>query len=165
MVTWKYWKICLRSTCQRIRCQRTCRSKRIYAGCCRRCLYKRHFFSDGLAQLASLKTIEILERENVPQALWEKGNAFGECVERLIEKSEIPCHYSGKPFLPYFTLHSGNETLDRRLRDIFYTSLILNRILIGPNHHGYIAHRHTDEDLKIVIEAVGEALYDVKTDI
>jgi glutamate-1-semialdehyde aminotransferase len=121
------------------------------------------FFSDGLAQLASLKTIEILERENVPQALREKGNAFGECVERLIEKSEIPCHYSGKPFMPYFTFHSGDETLDRRLRDIFYTSLIRNRILIGPNHHGYIAHRHTDEDLRIVIEAVGEALYDVKT--
>ena len=120
------------------------------------------FFSDGLAQLASLKTIEILERENVPQALRKKGTAFGESAERLIEKSEAPCLYSGKPFMPYFTFHSGDETLDRRLRDIFYTSLIRNRILIGPNHHGYIAHRHTDEDLKTVLEAVDEALSDVK---
>ena len=120
------------------------------------------FFSDGLAQLASLKTIEILERENVPQALRKKGTAFGESAERLIEKSEAPCLYSGKPFMPYFTFHSGDETMDRRLRDIFYTSLIRNRILIGPNHHGYIAHRHTDEDLKTVLEAVDEALSDVK---
>ena len=120
------------------------------------------YFSDGLAQLASLKTIEILERENVPQALREKGNKFGECLESLIEKSDVPCLYSGKPFMPYFTFHSGDETTDRKLRDIFYTSLIRNRILIGPNHHGYIAHRHTDEDLKAVLEAVEEALSDVK---
>ena len=120
------------------------------------------YFSDGLAQLASLKTIEILERENVPQVLREKGNTFGECVESLIEKSEVPCLFSGKPFMPYFTFHSGDATTDRKLRDIFYTSLIRNRILIGPNHHGYIAHRHTDEDLKTVLEAVEEALSDVK---
>lgn len=123
------------------------------------------FFSDGLAQLASLKTIEILERENVPKALREKGNAFGESVQRLIEKSEIPCLYSGKPFMPYFTFHSGDKAADRRIRDIFYTSLIRNRILIGPNHHGYIAHRHTEEDLKTVLEAVDEALSDVKAAI
>ena len=123
------------------------------------------YFSDGLAQLASMKTIEILERENVPQALREKGNAFGECVESLIEQSKMPCRYSGKPFMPYFTFHSGDDAMDRRLRDIFYTSLIRNRILIGPNHHGYIAHRHTDEDLKIVLEAVEEALVDIKASI
>ena len=64
--------------------------------------------------------------------------------------------------MPYFTFHSGDETADRKLRDIFYTSLIRNRILIGPNHHGYIAHRHTDEDLMAVLEAVEEALSDAK---
>jgi 3-aminobutanoyl-CoA transaminase len=119
------------------------------------------YFSDGLAQLASLKTIEILERENVTQALRKKGSTFGACVKSLIEKSAVPCRYSGEPFMPYFTFHSGDETRDRKLRDIFYTSLIRNRILIGPNHHGYIAHRHTEEDLKTVLDAVEEALADV----
>jgi len=118
------------------------------------------YYADGLAQLASLKTIEILERENVPQALREKGNAFAEQVDALIEKSGIPCRYSGKPFMPYVTFHSGDETADRKMRDVFFTSLIRNRILIGPNHHGYIAHRHTDEDLQRVLAAAEEALSD-----
>jgi glutamate-1-semialdehyde aminotransferase len=120
------------------------------------------YFSDGLAQLASLKTIEILERENVPQAIRTKGSRFGACVTSLVEKSEIPCLYSGEPFMPYFTFHSGEAATDRKLRDTFYTSLIRNRILIGPNHHGYIAYRHTEEDLNAVLEAVEEALADVK---
>lgn len=120
------------------------------------------YFSDGLAQLASLKTIEILEREHVPQAIRKKGNTFGAGVKSLIEKSAVPCRYSGEPFMPYFTFHSGDETMDRKLRGIFYTSLIRNRILIGPNHHGYIAHRHTEEDLETVLDAVEEALADVK---
>jgi glutamate-1-semialdehyde aminotransferase len=118
------------------------------------------YYADGLAQLASLKTIEILERENVPQALREKGNAFAEQVDALIEKSGVPCRYSGKPFMPYFTFHSGDAEADRNMRDVFFTSLIRNRILIGPNHHGYIAHRHTDEDLERVLAAVEEALSD-----
>ena len=123
------------------------------------------YYADGLAQLASLKTIEILERENVPEALRDKGNAFAERVASLIEKSAVPCVYSGKPFMPYFTFHSGDEIKDRKLRDIFFTSLIRNRILIGPNHHGYIAHRHTREDLQTVLEAVEEALFDVNAAI
>ncbi|MBW1962689.1 MAG: aminotransferase class III-fold pyridoxal phosphate-dependent enzyme, partial [Deltaproteobacteria bacterium] len=94
------------------------------------------YYSDGLAQLAALKTIEILERENVPQALREKGNRFAQRVEALIKKSAVPCLYSGSPFMPYFTFHSGDESKDRRMRDVFFTSLIRNRILIGPNHHG-----------------------------
>ena len=120
------------------------------------------YYADGLAQLASLKTIEILERENVPDALRTKGNAFAESVSTLIEKSGVPCKYSGKPFMPYFTFHSGDASEDQELRDIFFTSLIRNRILIGPNHHGYIAHRHTQEDLQAVLQAVESALLHVK---
>ena len=83
-------------------------------------------------------------------------------MKSLIEKSAVPCLYSGEPFMPYFTFHCGDQTMDQKLKDIFYTSLIRNRILIGPNHHGYIAHRHTEEDLKTVLDAVEEALADVK---
>ena len=51
------------------------------------------FFPNSLAQVASLKTIEILERENALDDIHQKGNQFSKQVNDSIEDNDITCKF------------------------------------------------------------------------
>jgi glutamate-1-semialdehyde aminotransferase len=120
------------------------------------------FFPNSTEQVAALKTIEILEREKVIEKIKERGSQMGVQIEKLLADSGIPAEYSGSPWMPFITFVPDEQKLYRKLRTEFYTQLIRRKVFLQPFHHGYIAHRHTDEDLKIVIDSIGEALDEIK---
>ena len=121
------------------------------------------FFPNSLAQVAALKTIEILERDKVLDAIRDKGNRFAEKVGMSIEETGIPCTLSGAPWMPYITFHRDPEKQYKKLRDTFYTQLIRRGVFLQPYHHGYIAYRHTDEDLDFAADMIAESLRELKT--
>ena len=47
------------------------------------------FFPNSEAFVAALKTIEILERDNVLENIWEKGKWFMEKIQDLIDKHDV----------------------------------------------------------------------------
>jgi glutamate-1-semialdehyde aminotransferase len=120
------------------------------------------FFPNSTEQIAALKTIEILEREKVIEKIKERGFQMGAQIEKLLVDSGIPAEYSGSPWMPFITFIPDEQKLYRKLRTEFYTQLIRRKVFLQPFHHGYIAHRHTDEDLKIVVDSIGEALDEIK---
>jgi glutamate-1-semialdehyde aminotransferase len=120
------------------------------------------FFPNSLSQVASLKTIEILERENVLESIKEKGNKFAAIVKDHITDSGIPCRFTGEPWMPYITFDPDPNYLYRKLREEFYRQLIRRRIFLQPFHHGYIAYRHSSEDLEYAAEMIDESLNDCK---
>jgi glutamate-1-semialdehyde aminotransferase len=120
------------------------------------------FFPNSTEQIAALKTIEILERENVIDKIKERGNRVTKRVEKLIADSGIPSEYSGDPWMPFITFIQDENKLYRKLRTEFYTQLIRRKVFLQPFHHGYIAYRHTEEDLNIVVNSIGESLDEIK---
>ncbi len=120
------------------------------------------FFPNSLEQVAALKTIEILERDNVLDVIKAKGEVFGNKLEEIARKCEYDIEISGAPLMPFITFNKDPQNHYKKLRPGFYTELIRRGVFLQPFHHGYVAYRHTDEDLDYAARMVEESLGEIK---
>lgn len=120
------------------------------------------FFPNSLAQIAALKTIEILQRDNVLGKIREKGNMFATKLSKIAAESKVKVEFSGGPWMPFITFVPDEQKLYKARRVQFYTHLIRRGVFLQPYHHGYIAYRHTDEDLNYAADCIAEALSELK---
>jgi glutamate-1-semialdehyde aminotransferase len=116
------------------------------------------FFPNSDGYIAALKTIEILERDNVLDKIWEKGGRFLKKVQNIVNKYDVGAELSGVAPMFFITFKRDEANTQRARRDDFYTQLIRRGIFFTPHHHGYICYRHTEQDLDITAKAIEEAL-------
>jgi hypothetical protein len=116
------------------------------------------FFPNSDGYVAALKTIEVLERENVIEKIWEKGNRFLKRIRGIVEKYGVGAELTGVAPMFYITFKRDEGATHRGRRDAFYAQLIRRSIFLHPHHHGYIAYRHTEEDLDRAACAIDEAM-------
>ncbi|MBN2778717.1 MAG: aminotransferase class III-fold pyridoxal phosphate-dependent enzyme [Bacteroidales bacterium] len=116
------------------------------------------FFPNSLEQVAALKTIEILERDNILDVIKAKGTVFGDKITEIARKSEWDIEVSGAPLMPFITFNKDAQNHYKKLRPAFYTELIRRGVFLQPYHHGYVAYRHTDEDLNHAANMIEESL-------
>lgn len=121
------------------------------------------YFPNTEAQIAALKTIEILERDKVLDSIAEKGFWFAQEVEKVIAESGVPVAFSGAPWMPFITFDKDETGLYKKLRNEFYTQLIRRHVFLQPYHHGYICHRHSYDDLAYTVSAIKESLAELKS--
>jgi len=115
------------------------------------------FFPNSLEMAAAMKTLDILEREKVQDAIWERGTRFLERLGKIVDESGVPVTKSGIPPMPFLTFDKADEHYKAR-RVEFYTQCIRRGLFVQPYHHWYIAYRHTEEDLTRALDVVEEAL-------
>ncbi len=115
------------------------------------------FFPNSLEMAAAMKCIDILERENVLDDIWSRGQNFLDRLTKLVEDSKVPASVSGIPPMPYLTFDKVDDKYKER-RNLFYTETIRRNLFIQPYHHWYIAYRHTNEDLDNALNTIAEAL-------
>jgi len=120
------------------------------------------FFPNSLPQVAALKTIEIMEREDVLGNIRKKGTVFARNITEIIGESGVPCTFSGGPWMPYITFDPDPHHLYRKLREEFYRQLIRRGIFLQPYHHGYLCYRHSENDLEKAANMIGESLKECK---
>lgn len=121
------------------------------------------FFPNSDAQIAALKTIEILQRDKVLDVVAQKGRNFGAEVEKVVAESGMPARFSGAPWMPFVTFPKDETGLYKKLRNEFYTGLIRRGVFLQPYHHGYICYRHTDADLAFTVQAIKDSLAELKS--
>lgn len=121
------------------------------------------FFPNSLSYIAALKTIEILERDNILGTVWEKGQYLIDNVKKIISKYDVGAKISGIPPMMFITFEKDAEKKYKMRRTEFYTQLIRRKVFMQPFHHGYIAYRHTKEDLDYTINAIDESLKYIQT--
>jgi glutamate-1-semialdehyde aminotransferase len=120
------------------------------------------YFQNSFAQVAALKTIEILERDDVIGVLRRKGER---CIQRLaqvVKDSGVNCTVSGEAWMPHFTFNEATEMLNMKTRFRFYTHLIRAGVFLSPFHHGFFIYEHTDADLDRVVTTVAEAMDEIR---
>jgi glutamate-1-semialdehyde aminotransferase len=118
------------------------------------------FFPNSDGYVAALKTIEILERDDVLGKIWAKGERFLARLRGLIDEHDVGAELTG--VAPMFFITFRKDELQRGRRTDFYTQLIRRGTFFTPHHHAYLCHRHSDEDLDFTSRAIGEALAYVK---
>jgi glutamate-1-semialdehyde aminotransferase len=116
------------------------------------------FFPNSDGYVAALKTIEILERDNVLDKIWEKGGRFLKKIQDIINKYDVGAELSGVAPMFFITFKKDEANTQRARRDDFYTQLIRRGIFFTPHHHGYICYRHTQQDLDKATAAIDDAL-------
>jgi len=120
------------------------------------------FFPNSLAQVAALKTIEILERDNILDKVKAKGELFGKRLQEIVRDVPYDVEVSGIPLMPFITFKKDADNLYKKLRPGFYTELIRRGVFLQPYHHGYVAYRHTDEDIIYAADMVAESFAELK---
>jgi glutamate-1-semialdehyde aminotransferase len=115
------------------------------------------FFPNSLEMAAAMACMDILEREDVQNVIWERGTRFLERLGRIIDASGVPVTKSGIPPMPFLTFDKVDEHYKER-RVAFYTQCIRRGLFVQPYHHWYIAYRHTEQDLDRALEVVEESL-------
>ncbi len=119
------------------------------------------YFPNSLEMVAALKTIEILERDGVPAAIWEKGKVVMKRIEKSITATGVKAALSGIPpmfFISFPNVEKGESKLYRERRIRFYTECIRRGVFLQPYHHAYIAHEHSDADLDKAGQIIDESL-------
>jgi len=115
------------------------------------------FFPNSLEMVAAMKCMDILEREDVQNVIWERGTRFLERLGAIVDASGVPVTKSGIPPMPFLTFDKADDHYKER-RTEFYTQCIRRGLFVQPYHHWYIAYRHTEEDLARALEVVEESL-------
>ncbi len=116
------------------------------------------FFPNSDAYIAALKTIEILNRDNVIAKIWEKGERLLSNIRNIIRKYPVGAELSGVAPMFFITFTEDEPNIRRAKRDEFYTQLIRRGVFLTPHHHGYICYRHDEEDLEAAADAMDEAM-------
>ncbi len=116
------------------------------------------YFPNSEAQVAAIATIDFLEKNKVLDVIHEKGTKFAKQIQSIVDESGMPVNFSGAPWMPFITFRPDADKLYKKLRNEFYTQLIRRGVFLQPYHHGYIAYRHTDEELNRAAQAIKESL-------
>jgi glutamate-1-semialdehyde aminotransferase len=116
------------------------------------------FFPNSEGFVAALKTIEILERDNVLEDIWEKGQWFMDEIQAVVDKHDVGAKLTGIAPMFYITFKKEESGAYKQKRTDFYTQLIRKGFFFTPFHHAYICYRHTKEDLKLALTAIDESL-------
>ena len=113
--------------------------------------------SDGI--VAALKTIEILQRDNVLAEIHRKGRGLMERLAASVARHPgAGAELSGNGPMFFITFAKDARKTYRDKRRDFYTYAVRKGIFIQPYHHGYIAYRHSDQDLAATAQVIDEAL-------
>ncbi|MFO7952212.1 MAG: aminotransferase class III-fold pyridoxal phosphate-dependent enzyme [Bacillota bacterium] len=115
------------------------------------------FFPNSLEMVAAMKCIDILEREQVLDRIWERGQEFLDKLNKIVADSGVPVTASGIPPMPFLTFDRVDDQYKQR-RKQFYTETIRRGLFIQPYHHWYISYRHTAEDLEYALKTIKEGL-------
>ncbi len=110
------------------------------------------YFPNSLEMAAALRTLDLLEREDVLGALQAAGTRLRAELEEVAARRSLPVTLSPYPTMPF--LHFGAEA---ELRDRFYGRLAEAGVFAHPRHHGFLCWRHDEADLARVVETADRA--------
>lgn len=112
------------------------------------------FWTEGIGPVASLATIDKLEKKNVASHVVKTGNAMGDIWEKLGKEAGIPVHVDRAfPGIMHFGFDVEYE--NKRAIDTLFTQEMLARGFLATGGF-YVSYAHKQEHLDRYEKAAGE---------
>ena len=115
------------------------------------------YFPNGMEMAAALATLQLLEREQVPDRINALGEYLVAELEKLVAQLELPVSLSPYPGLPFLHFDPALAAQQPARRDRFYAALAERGVFAHPRHHGFLCWRHSREDMATLLGAVEAA--------
>lgn len=121
------------------------------------------FGGETLSIAAALATIKKIEKHNVIESLWEKGNFLANEVTKLIKENNLEEIISLKGYAPWkiiqFSDYDKNITA-KFIKTFFMQEMIKAGVLIASSHN--IQYSHNANDFNTIIKAYEKTLSSLK---
>jgi len=104
---------------------------------------------------AALKTLEIIERDNLPARLKALGERLCAGLERVGQVHGHPIVSSGPPAVPFYRLQE--ETHFKRQQD-WCAEVMKRGAFFHPHHNWFLCAAHTEADVDQAIAIADDAL-------
>ncbi|MCF7790634.1 MAG: aminotransferase class III-fold pyridoxal phosphate-dependent enzyme [Victivallales bacterium] len=114
------------------------------------------FFPNSISHVAALKTIELLENNDILETIWKKGEYLMNGIKKILVESKIDADLTGIPPMFFITFPKNEDGSYKAIRKEFYTEMIRKNVFLQPYHHWYVCYRHTDKDLKYTLKSIDE---------
>lgn len=122
------------------------------------------FYRKPEAICASLATIEFLKKNDTAQRLNSLGSQLFQGVIKIAKDDNIPIEPIGYPSTPFIKFTNANEIQNGRLLNILCNKLLMNGILMSPNHHWFLCHKMTKDDIDEALDKLRNSLKSIKND-
>jgi glutamate-1-semialdehyde 2,1-aminomutase len=113
--------------------------------------------AESHALAAGLKTMEIYEKENVVEHLWQKGTVLRDRLDELTRELGLEDFFqvAGRPCNLVYVTRDGEKKPSQVFRTLFMQETI-RRGLLAPSL--VISFSHSEADVAKTVNAIGEAL-------
>ena len=115
------------------------------------------FWTERIGSVAALKTIEIMERDNVPELITEYGHYINKSWEKLGANHGFNLDIGGLPSLTHFNFGSSNELIYKTL----ITQEMLKKGYLAANSV-YVCKDHTKEIVDGYLVALDDVFLKIK---
>ncbi len=106
---------------------------------------------------AALATMQIYQRENVVEHLWQKGERLATEINKAIAENHLQAYFQvvGKPCNLVYVTRDQDKNRSQDFRALFLQETIKRGLLIPSL---VVSYSHTDADIDQTISAISEAL-------
>ena len=116
------------------------------------------YFPNSLEMVAACHVLDFLVREHVPKAVSAKGEWLRSALTEIVSRLDVPASLSPYPEMPFLHFDPAHVPHADTWRTHLYRHAIRAGVFAHPRHHGFVAFRHSDEDLARVAQAFEEGL-------
>ena len=119
------------------------------------------YFRSPDAMAASLATLEILEREDVPARLKRLGRRLMDGLDQAAHTAGVPARAIGLEATPFLRFdHEREAERDRALR-LFCNGMLARGSLMTPAHHWFLCAAMTEDDIDRTVRAAERTFADI----
>ncbi|MBW2274761.1 MAG: aspartate aminotransferase family protein [Deltaproteobacteria bacterium] len=126
------------------------------------------FSGNPISCVAARAVLQELRREGAYDALFAKGRRLMAALQKSLDAAGIPAQVSGEPpaFQPWFTEQAvvdfpSSQSADPML-GFRFSQLLLDRGILKAHEKFFVSMVHSDEDIDLTIEAIEDAVQELK---
>ena len=118
------------------------------------------YHGDTAAMKASLKTLEIVDRDRVAEHVDALGGRLIAGLNRIAASHRVPAVAYGEPLppMPFLRFEHPDAARNDVLRATFYEQVLAHGVLLHPRHMWFVSDAHTATDVDTTLEVCDAAM-------
>lgn len=120
--------------------------------------YSATYHGDAAAMAASLKAMEIMDRERVADHAFTLGQRLIDGLNAICRRHDVSARAYGEPLPPMPFLSFEDTVRNASVRDAFYAGVLARGVLLHPRHLWFVSAAHTARDIERTLDACDGAM-------